>query len=151
MAEHHNMPAVASSATAVPVGQVAAVTSRVHIGSGGIMLPNHPPLVVVAEQFGTLATLHPGRIDLGVGRAPGTDPWTARALRRAPSAASDFPDQRAPIPTPPGRGRRIGIGESPREDRGKQASGRRPLRDRGVDLPPGGREVHAIGRPASRT
>ena len=81
MAEHHNMPGVASAATAVALAHVAAGTSRIRIGSGGIMLPNHAPLVI-AEQFGTLAALHPGRIDVGVGRAPGTDPLTARALRR---------------------------------------------------------------------
>ena len=81
MAEHHNMPGVASAATAVALAHVATNTSRVRIGSGGIMLPNHAPLVI-AEQFGTLAALHPGRIDLGVGRAPGTDQLTAQALRR---------------------------------------------------------------------
>jgi luciferase family oxidoreductase group 1 len=81
VAEHHNMDGVASSATAVLVGQIAAVTSTIRVGSGGVMLPNHAPLVV-AEQFGTLATLYPGRIDLGLGRAPGTDRLTMRALRR---------------------------------------------------------------------
>jgi luciferase family oxidoreductase group 1 len=81
MAEHHNMPGVASAATAVALAHVAEATSRIRIGSGGIMLPNHAPLVI-AEQFGTLAALHPGRIDLGVGRAPGTDQFTAQALRR---------------------------------------------------------------------
>jgi luciferase family oxidoreductase group 1 len=81
VAEHHNMDGVASSATAVLVGQIAAVTSTMRIGSGGVMLPNHAPLVI-AEQFGTLATLYPGRIDLGIGRAPGTDRATMRALRR---------------------------------------------------------------------
>jgi luciferase family oxidoreductase group 1 len=81
LAEHHNMPGVASAATAVVIGHVAAGTSRIRVGAGGIMLPNHAPLVI-AEQFGTLATLFPGRIELGVGRAPGTDPITARALRR---------------------------------------------------------------------
>jgi luciferase family oxidoreductase group 1 len=80
-AEHHNMPGVASAATSVVIGHVAAGTSRIRVGAGGIMLPNHAPLVI-AEQFGTLATLFPGRIELGVGRAPGTDPVTARALRR---------------------------------------------------------------------
>ena len=81
MAEHHNMPGVASAATAVALAHVAERTSQIRIGSGGIMLPNHAPLVI-AEQFGTLAALHPGRIDLGVGRAPGTDQLTAQALRR---------------------------------------------------------------------
>src|SRR6476659_7909205 len=82
LAEHHGLPGVASAATAVVIGQVAAVTSRLRVGAGGIMLPNHPPLVI-AEQFGTLASLFPGRIDLGLGRAPGGDFRTARALRRA--------------------------------------------------------------------
>jgi luciferase family oxidoreductase group 1 len=81
LAEHHNMDGVASSATAVLVGHVAGATRRIRVGSGGVMLPNHAPLVV-AEQFGTLATLYPGRIDLGLGRAPGTDRLTMRALRR---------------------------------------------------------------------
>lgn len=81
MAEHHNMPGVASSATAVALAHIAAGTSRIRIGAGGIMLPNHAPLVV-AEQFGTLTALHPGRVDLGLGRAPGTDQRTAAALRR---------------------------------------------------------------------
>ncbi len=81
LAEHHNMPGIASAATSVVIGQVAAATSTIRVGAGGIMLPNHSPLVI-AEQFGTLATLFPGRIDLGLGRAPGTDMATARALRR---------------------------------------------------------------------
>jgi luciferase family oxidoreductase group 1 len=81
LAEHHNMPGIASSATAVLVGHIAAGTRSIRVGSGGIMLPNHAPLVV-AEAFGTLAELFPGRIDLGLGRAPGTDPMTMRALRR---------------------------------------------------------------------
>ncbi|MFE7719490.1 LLM class flavin-dependent oxidoreductase [Nocardia rhizosphaerihabitans] len=81
VAEHHNMPGIASAAPAVVLAHLAASTSRIRVGSGGVMLPNHPPLVV-AEQFGTLESLHPGRIDLGIGRAPGTDPVTARALRR---------------------------------------------------------------------
>jgi luciferase family oxidoreductase group 1 len=81
VAEHHNMDGVASSATAVLVGYIAAGTKTIRVGSGGVMLPNHAPLVI-AEQFGTLATLHPGRIDLGLGRAPGTDRLTMRALRR---------------------------------------------------------------------
>ena len=93
LAEHHNMPGIASSAPAVMIGAIAAATQHIRVGSGGVMLPNHAPLVV-AEQFGTLAALHPGRIDLGLGRAPGTDPHTAAALRRAASpAADDFPDQ----------------------------------------------------------
>jgi luciferase family oxidoreductase group 1 len=81
LAEHHNMPGIASAATAVAIGHVAAATSTIRVGAGGIMLPNHSPLVI-AEQFGTLAALFPGRIDLGIGRAPGTDPRTALALRR---------------------------------------------------------------------
>ena len=94
LAEHHAMPGIASSATAVLIGQVAAATSRMRVGSGGVMLPNHAPMVV-AEQFGTLEALYPGRIDLGLGRAPGTDQATARALRRSPEALSvdDFPEQ----------------------------------------------------------
>jgi len=89
-AEHHNMPSIASSATAVLIAHVAAHTRSIRLGAGGVMLPNHAPLVI-AEQFGTLATLHPGRIDLGLGRAPGTDQRTWRALRRDPSAAESFP------------------------------------------------------------
>jgi luciferase family oxidoreductase group 1 len=89
-AEHHNMDAVASSATAVLIAHVAANTSTIRLGSGGIMLPNHSPLVI-AEQFGTLAALHPGRIDLGLGRAPGTDQRTMTAMRRDPRAAETFP------------------------------------------------------------
>ncbi|MFC4128011.1 LLM class flavin-dependent oxidoreductase [Nocardia rhizosphaerae] len=81
VAEHHNMPGIASAAPAVLLAHLAAATARIRVGSGGVMLPNHAPLVV-AEQFGTLESLHPGRIDLGIGRAPGTDPVTARALRR---------------------------------------------------------------------
>jgi len=81
LAEHHNMPGIASAATAVAIAHVAAATSTIRVGAGGIMLPNHAPLLI-AEQFGTLAALYPGRIDLGIGRAPGTDPRTALALRR---------------------------------------------------------------------
>ena len=90
LAEHHNIPSVASAATAVLIGYVACGTSRIRVGAGGIMLPNHAPLIV-AEQFGTLVSLYPGRIDLGVGRAPGSDPATARALRRPPTAGDEFP------------------------------------------------------------
>ncbi|MFC2968270.1 LLM class flavin-dependent oxidoreductase [Acidimangrovimonas pyrenivorans] len=90
LAEHHNMPGIASAATAVVIGRVAAATSTIRVGAGGIMLPNHAPLVV-AEQFGTLATLFPDRIDLGLGRAPGTDPRTMRALRRSLEASDSFP------------------------------------------------------------
>ena len=89
-AEHHNMPSIASSATSVLIAHVAAHTSTIRLGAGGIMLPNHSPLQI-AEQFGTLETLHPGRIDLGLGRAPGSDQNTMRALRRDPSAADTFP------------------------------------------------------------
>jgi len=92
LAEHHNMPGVASAATAVVVGFVAGGTSTIRVGAGGIMLPNHSPLVI-AEQFGTLESLYPGRIDLGLGRAPGTDANTARALRRRSGLDADgFPD-----------------------------------------------------------
>ena len=93
VAEHHNMDGVASSATAVLIGQIAAATHTLRVGSGGIMLPNHAPLTI-AEQFGTLATLFPGRIDLGLGRAPGTDQPTMRALRRHLSSAQEdrFPE-----------------------------------------------------------
>jgi luciferase family oxidoreductase group 1 len=89
-AEHHNFPSIASSATSVLIAHVAANTSTIRLGAGGIMLPNHSPLVI-AEQFGTLAEIHPGRIDLGLGRAPGTDQRTMMALRREPSAADAFP------------------------------------------------------------
>jgi luciferase family oxidoreductase group 1 len=91
LAEHHSMPGIASAATAVVIGHVAAGTSTIRVGAGGIMLPNHAPLVI-AEQFGTLESLHPGRIDLGVGRAPGSDPHTQRALRRSFDAADTFAD-----------------------------------------------------------
>ncbi len=91
LAEHHNMPGIASAATAVVIGHVAAGTRSIRVGSGGVMLPNHAPLVI-AEQFGTLASLFPDRIDLGLGRAPGTDPLTARALRRDLAGSADqFP------------------------------------------------------------
>ncbi|MGP4019284.1 LLM class flavin-dependent oxidoreductase [Saccharopolyspora sp. 5N708] len=89
-AEHHNMPTIASSATSVLIGHVAAHTRSIRLGAGGVMLPNHAPLTI-AEQFGTLETLHPGRIDLGLGRAPGSDQQTMRALRRDPSSAEAFP------------------------------------------------------------
>ena len=91
LAEHHNMPGIASAATSVVIGQVAAATQRIRVGAGGIMLPNHSPLVI-AEQFGTLEALFPGRIDLGLGRAPGTDGLTWRALRRDPAASDRFAD-----------------------------------------------------------
>ena len=90
LAEHHNMPGIASAATAVVIAHVAGGTSTIRVGSGGVMLPNHAPLVI-AEQFGTLAALHPGRIDLGLGRAPGTDGATMRALRRDMHSADTFP------------------------------------------------------------
>jgi luciferase family oxidoreductase group 1 len=94
VAEHHNMPGIASSAPPVLISHLAGATSRIRVGSGGVMLPNHVSLVV-AEQFGMLEALHPGRIDLGIGRAPGTDQVTASALRRAPEglSADDFPEQ----------------------------------------------------------
>ncbi len=92
LAEHHNMPGIASAATALAIAHVAAQTSTIRVGAGGIMLPNHAPLVI-AEQFGTLDALYPGRIDLGLGRAPGTDPLTAHALRRGRAGGADsFPD-----------------------------------------------------------
>jgi luciferase family oxidoreductase group 1 len=90
-AEHHNMPSIASSATSVLIAHVAANTSSIRLGAGGIMLPNHAPLTI-AEQFGTLEALHPGRIDLGLGRAPGSDQNTMFALRRDPTSADRFPD-----------------------------------------------------------
>ena len=98
VAEHHNMPAIASSAPAVLIAHLAAATSTIRIGSGGVMLPNHAPLVV-AEQFGTLEALHPGRIDLGIGRAPGTDQFTALALRRTMEglSAEGFPQELADL------------------------------------------------------
>lgn len=108
LAEHHNMPGIASSATAVLVGYIAGGTHRLRVGSGGIMLPNHAPLVI-AEAFGTLAELYPGRIDLGLGRAPGTDQATMRALRRdRPERETDFPREVAELqellgPTRPGQ------------------------------------------------
>lgn len=89
-AEHHSMPTIASSATAVLIAHIAANTSTIRLGAGGVMLPNHAPLVI-AEQFGTLAELHPGRIDLGLGRAPGSDQRTTHALRRDPAGAEQFP------------------------------------------------------------
>jgi luciferase family oxidoreductase group 1 len=91
VAEHHNMTGIASAATSVVIGYLAAGTSTIRVGSGGIMLPNHSPLTI-AEQFGTLESLYPGRIDLGVGRAPGTDQLTLRALRRNPMSADTFPE-----------------------------------------------------------
>src|SRR6201987_3106345 len=93
MAEHHNMPGVASAATAVVLSHIAAGTKSIRIGAGGIMLPNHAPLII-AEQFGTLAALHPGRVELGLGRAPGSDQVTARAVRRALlGGAENFPQE----------------------------------------------------------
>ena len=93
MAEHHNMPGIASAATSVLLGYIAGGTKRIRVGSGGVMLPNHAPLVI-AEQFGTLETLYPGRIDIGLGRAPGTDGQTVRALRRTSGSTEfDFPGQ----------------------------------------------------------
>lgn len=91
VAEHHNFPSIASAATSVVIGHLAAHTKSIRIGAGGIMLPNHSPLVI-AEQFGTLESLYPGRIDLGLGRAPGTDQLTLRALRRDPMSSQHFPE-----------------------------------------------------------
>jgi luciferase family oxidoreductase group 1 len=91
VAEHHNFPSVVTAATSVVIGHIAAGTSTIRVGAGGVMLPNHAPYVI-AEQFGTLETLFPGRIDLGLGRAPGTDGVTLRALRRAPDDADHFPE-----------------------------------------------------------
>lgn len=118
-AEHHNMASIASSATSVLVEHVASRTRTIRVGAGGIMLPNHAPLVI-AEHFGTLEALHPGRIDLGLGRAPGTDPVTTRALRRGLSSADTFPEDvlelqayladesRVPgVNATPGRGARV--------------------------------------------
>jgi luciferase family oxidoreductase group 1 len=126
VAEHHGMPGVASSAPAVLIGAIAAATSRIRVGSGGVMLPNHSSLVV-AEQFGTLVALHGDRIDLGLGRAPGTDPITTAAVRRGSTSESvdDFPDQVLELlayfgiipPLPGGQGGRIvavpGAGDAP--------------------------------------
>jgi luciferase family oxidoreductase group 1 len=110
LAEHHNMPGIASAATAVVIGAVGAATKTIRVGSGGIMLPNHAPLVV-AEQFGTLESLFPGRVDLGVGRAPGTDQSTAAALRRnAEVDGDDFPRELTELMAyfrPPQPGQRI--------------------------------------------
>ena len=121
LAEHHNMPGIASAATAVVIGHVAAATGSMRIGAGGIMLPNHAPLVI-AEQFGTLATLYPGRIDLGLGRAPGTDMATARALRRHMAPEDSFPQdvqeligyfdatpERKPVRAIPGEGTHVPV------------------------------------------
>jgi luciferase family oxidoreductase group 1 len=118
-AEHHNMPTIASSATSVLIAHVAAHTDRIRLGSGGVMLPNHSPLVI-AEQFGTLEILHPGRIDLGLGRAPGSDRATMYALRRDHTSADRFPEDvqelqgyladESPVPgvhAYPGRGTRV--------------------------------------------
>jgi len=92
LAEHHNIPGIASAATSIVIGHVAGATQRIRVGSGGVMLPNHAPLVI-AEQFGTLESLYPGRIDLGLGRAPGTDQMTMRALRRSLQSSGDtFPE-----------------------------------------------------------
>lgn len=96
LAEHHGMPGIASAATAVVIGHIAGGTRSIRVGSGGVMLPNHAPLVI-AEQFGTLEALYPGRIDLGLGRAPGADVLTTHALRRDPQSADSFPDDVAEL------------------------------------------------------
>ncbi|MBE0414296.1 LLM class flavin-dependent oxidoreductase [Yoonia sp.] len=119
LAEHHNMPGIASAATAVVIGHVAGATKTIRVGAGGIMLPNHAPLVV-AEQFGTLATLYPDRIDLGLGRAPGSDMVTARALRRHMAPDDSFPqdvqeligyfgDTPGPVQAVPGTGTHVPV------------------------------------------
>lgn len=119
VAEHHNMQGIASSATSVLIGYLAAATSTIRVGAGGIMLPNHSPLVI-AEQFGTLESMYPGRIDLGLGRAPGSDMLTARALRRDERGAYEFDrlveelmeyfeDVDRPVIAVPGRGLNIPI------------------------------------------
>jgi luciferase family oxidoreductase group 1 len=115
LAEHHGMPGIASAATSVVIGHVAAGTSTIRVGAGGIMLPNHAPLLI-AEQFGTLASLYPGRIDLGLGRAPGSDQLTVQALRRSPLAAERFPEDVVELmhyfrPDGPGPGVRAVPGE----------------------------------------
>jgi luciferase family oxidoreductase group 1 len=96
LAEHHSMPGIASAATSVVIAHVAGGTSTIRVGAGGIMLPNHSPLVI-AEQFGTLTALFPGRVDLGLGRAPGSDQMTVRALRRSPASAESFPQDVAEL------------------------------------------------------
>ena len=96
LAEHHNMQGITSAATSVLIGHIAGQTETIRVGSGGVMLPNHPPLVI-AEQYGTLEILYPGRIDLGLGRAPGTDPMTSRALRREGIGAEQFPEDVAEL------------------------------------------------------
>ncbi len=121
LAEHHNMPGIASAATSLVIAQVAAATKTIRVGAGGIMLPNHAPLVI-AEQFGTLATLYPDRIDLGLGRAPGSDMATARALRRHMAPEDSFPqdvqelmgyladgDDSAPVRAIPGQGMNVPV------------------------------------------
>ena len=121
LAEHHGMPGIASAATSVLIGHVAGGTKTIRVGAGGIMLPNHSPLVI-AEQFGTLESLHPGRIDLGLGRAPGSDPTTARALRRSlHSDPDEFPRDvvelmdylsdrpRGPVRAVPGTGLKVPV------------------------------------------
>ncbi len=135
VAEHHNMQGIASAATSVVIGYLAAGTSTIRVGAGGIMLPNHSPLVI-AEQFGTLEALYPGRIDLGLGRAPGTDQLTARALRRDPTSELRVPAGRAGAAVPP-RARRAGPGDS----------GRPRRRHRGAALDP---RLEHLRRPARR-
>src|SRR3546814_17529934 len=106
VAEHHNMPTVTTAATSLVIQHIAAGTTTIRVGAGGIMLPNHAPYVI-AEQFGTLATLFPGRIELGLGRAPGTDQLTLRALRRDPANADRFPPDGLVMSS---EGRRFGKG-----------------------------------------
>ncbi|MFM9282353.1 LLM class flavin-dependent oxidoreductase [Paenibacillus jiagnxiensis] len=141
VAEHHNMPGIASSATSVVIGHIAGGTSTIRVGSGGIMLPNHAPLVI-AEQFGTLESLYPGRIDLGLGRAPGSDRRTTLALRRELDSGEDFPElldelsayfdpsttsYHAPVRAVPGEGLHIPIWLLGSSDFSAQLAGRKGL------------------------
>ena len=127
VAEHHNLPSVASTTPPVLMAHLAAVTDRIRVGSGGVMLPNHAPLVV-AEQIAAIEALHPGRVDLGIGRAPGTDPYTAMALRRsADLSAEDFPRDLLEL---------MGLLGDPRPDAwGELVGGDRPLWDRFAATP----------------
>src|SRR6266850_646108 len=127
VAEHHNMTGIASAATSVVIGYLACGTSTIRVGSGGIMLPNHSPLVI-AEQFGTLESLYPGRIDLGLGRAPGTDPRTLRALRRDPMRADSFPEDVLEL-----QSFLAAVPDQPRSDQPRQVV--RAVPGRGTEVP----------------